>query len=334
MRIRKVFSNKKGTAEIVGTILFLVILFFFFSNVFLWHNQITKEMDQVVANKMNAAVRIETTISGGQPTNCSSETIDLFGYGIKGYYNSTWQKDKIYRIINESSSDGGNSDPFKLKVNYSFNTTIDTDQEKRIIAAVSLSIYANYTDLNYESCSIDIYDVNESAWVPTGLTITKGFKWSNITLSQPNRYLNDTGYVQIRIEDQDRSFDKVQGTLEIDYMEVRCEPIALKITNLGGLDITISRLWIMNNTKTATPEHDHMYIETELLKPSVSVPIGSQKIIMLGNSTEFSEESIAAEWEGGNVIIHYVPPAGQTVIFKIISEYGNTAACSYSFPPD
>ena len=61
----KLLKNKKATAEIVGTALFLVILFFFFTNVFLWHDRETREMDQVTADKMNSAVRIETIVGGG-----------------------------------------------------------------------------------------------------------------------------------------------------------------------------------------------------------------------------------------------------------------------------
>ena len=52
-------KNKKGASEIVGTALFLVILFFFFSNVFLWHDQVTRDMDQVLSDKMNSAVKVE-----------------------------------------------------------------------------------------------------------------------------------------------------------------------------------------------------------------------------------------------------------------------------------
>ncbi|MEM2129750.1 MAG: hypothetical protein QXZ70_04040 [Candidatus Bathyarchaeia archaeon] len=46
----------RGTAEIVGSVMFLLILLFFFTNVYLWHDQVTREMDDVVAEKMNSRV--------------------------------------------------------------------------------------------------------------------------------------------------------------------------------------------------------------------------------------------------------------------------------------
>ena len=57
--LRRFLKDKKGASEIVGTALFLIILFFFFSNVFLWHNQITSQMDQVVADRMNSGIRMD-----------------------------------------------------------------------------------------------------------------------------------------------------------------------------------------------------------------------------------------------------------------------------------
>ena len=57
--LRRFLKDKKGASEIVGTALFLIILFFFFSNVFLWHNQITSKMDQVVADRMNSGIRMD-----------------------------------------------------------------------------------------------------------------------------------------------------------------------------------------------------------------------------------------------------------------------------------
>ncbi|NIM45036.1 MAG: hypothetical protein GTO54_05295, partial [Nitrososphaeria archaeon] len=62
---KNVWKNRKGTAEIVGTVLFLVILLFFFGNVFLWNNQVTSEINQVVWRKTNSPMKIET--GGGDP---------------------------------------------------------------------------------------------------------------------------------------------------------------------------------------------------------------------------------------------------------------------------
>lgn len=62
--MRKFVKDRKGASEIVGTALFLVILFFFFSNVFLWHDQVVREMDQVEADRRNTALRISASSNG------------------------------------------------------------------------------------------------------------------------------------------------------------------------------------------------------------------------------------------------------------------------------
>ena len=52
-----------------------MILFFFFSNVFLFHNRVSREMDQVIADKMNSAVLLETTSGSGNLTQCIGHPI-------------------------------------------------------------------------------------------------------------------------------------------------------------------------------------------------------------------------------------------------------------------
>jgi hypothetical protein len=126
--------------------------------------------------------------------------------------------------------------------------------------------------------------------------------------------------------------DGTQGELQIDYMEVRGDPVALEVTNLGGLDATLSRLWITNSTETANPESDHVYADLEPLNEWVSA--GSHQIIVLSDRTEFSGESLAVAGDESKITVKYVPPAGQTVVFKVVTKHGNTAACSYSFPSD
>ncbi len=57
--LRKLVCCRRGTAEIVGSIMFLLIMMFFFTNVFLWHDRATREMDGVVSDKMNSPVSIQ-----------------------------------------------------------------------------------------------------------------------------------------------------------------------------------------------------------------------------------------------------------------------------------
>jgi hypothetical protein len=75
--LRRFRRDRRGASEIVGTALFLVILFFFFTNVFLWHDQVTREMDQVVVDRMNSGVRI-----GVNSTELSLEVTNVGGLDL------------------------------------------------------------------------------------------------------------------------------------------------------------------------------------------------------------------------------------------------------------
>lgn len=54
--LTKLILDRKGVAEIVGSIMFLLILLFFFTNVYLWHDTATRQMDDVMATKINSPV--------------------------------------------------------------------------------------------------------------------------------------------------------------------------------------------------------------------------------------------------------------------------------------
>jgi hypothetical protein len=56
--MKRLLNNKKGTAEVIGTVLFIVILLFFFTNVYLWHDAATKEMNQEYLNKINSPITV------------------------------------------------------------------------------------------------------------------------------------------------------------------------------------------------------------------------------------------------------------------------------------
>lgn len=66
--VRKPFSrivtNRKGTAEIVGGVLLILILIFFFTNVYLWNNKATSQMNTLNSQKMNSPVSIGATSDG------------------------------------------------------------------------------------------------------------------------------------------------------------------------------------------------------------------------------------------------------------------------------
>jgi hypothetical protein len=313
--LKKLLKNRVGTAEIVGTVLFLVILFFFFSNVFLWHNQVTREVDQVIADKTNSAVRIETTVLLGAPVNSSDWQPDLF--------------------LNEN---GSASTGFWLRRDYAFSTGIVSAEEKRLVADLRFSINASFDDDSDEPCFVYIWDWDQSAWMNTGLMVTNGYRFSNTTLGFPGSYIDGGGNVRIRILDASSQFgtgDPVQGVLNIRYMAVCADSFALEVTNLGGSDATLSRLWIVNATQTGA-QTDHVYGDLENVTDDTLVAGGSRRTIMFSTETRPVDEegSITVDTIGDNIVVYYVPPAGQTVIFRVLTTLGNTAACSYDFPPD
>ncbi len=62
--LRRFFQNREGVAEIVGGVLLIIILMFFFTNVYLWHDQATRQMNDVLSTKMNSPVRMENNSYG------------------------------------------------------------------------------------------------------------------------------------------------------------------------------------------------------------------------------------------------------------------------------
>ena len=57
--MKRLIKNRKGTAEVIGTLLFIVILLFFFTNVYLWHDAATKDANQLFLEKINSTFKIE-----------------------------------------------------------------------------------------------------------------------------------------------------------------------------------------------------------------------------------------------------------------------------------
>lgn len=318
--MKKLLRNRSGTAEIVGTVLFLVILFFFFSNVFLWHNQVTREMDQVVADKTNSPVRIETTTVTGTPV-AGDEQPDTIG-----------QRD--YQGLHEVLLNGR----FSLIVNYTFHTTMDTPENRTLVADLRLSVHASFTkESSTEPCFVQVLDCNQNAWVDTGLIVTNGYRWSNATLSAPRNYIDGEGNVIIRILDASTELGyndtQFSGILKMDYAEVCADLVALEVTNLGGSDTILSRIWIISATQTHDVQADHMFADLNGTAPNdILVAGGSARTIMLSNETQLTPEgSISVTDNAGTLTVNYALPAGQTVIFRVLTTLGNTAACSVDF---
>lgn len=66
--MKKFSHNRNGTAEVIGSIMFIVILLFFFTNVYLWHDAATKEMDDLHVDRMNARMELSYNIISGVKT--------------------------------------------------------------------------------------------------------------------------------------------------------------------------------------------------------------------------------------------------------------------------
>jgi hypothetical protein len=120
----------------------------------------------------------------------------------------------------------------------------------------------------------------------------------------------------------------------VDHTEVCADSVAFEVTNLGGSDTILSRILIVNATQTQDVQDDHMFADLNgTTSNDVLVAGGSTRMIMLSNETQLtSEGSISVTDNAGILTVNYAPPAGQTVIFRVLTTLGNTAACSYSFP--
>ena len=58
MTFKKFLTNRKGTAEVIGTIMFVMIILFLFTNVYLYHDNATKQMNDYSARKMQAGMNL------------------------------------------------------------------------------------------------------------------------------------------------------------------------------------------------------------------------------------------------------------------------------------
>lgn len=252
-------------------------------------------MNQELADKANSALRIETVALPGTPISPVSNWIQDMGQG--GYYNFTF--------------DTGNE-------------TLTED--------LRLSIYANFIGSSNDSVFVQILDSNDIP-VDTGLRILNGpLTWFNLTLSSPSSYIDGDGKVTVMIVDASSQSDSL--TLNIGYMAVYTDTVALEVTNIGGTDATLSRLWIVNTTQSANGQTDHVYADFNGIAPGDKLVVGgSARTIMLSDQTNPTEDGsiLVNDVPAGNLTLYYAPPANQTVTFRVLSTLGNTAACTYDF---
>jgi hypothetical protein len=80
--MKRLLSNKKGTAEVIGTVLFIVILLFFFTNVYLWHDAATKEMNTFYTEKINSPISVTYDNSQGKLIVVNNGGVDAVIWGV------------------------------------------------------------------------------------------------------------------------------------------------------------------------------------------------------------------------------------------------------------
>ena len=130
-----------------------------------------------------------------------------------------------------------------------------------------------------------------------------------------------------KISDQIK-WDKMNSPIRIDPIYQGTSEIFshFEVTNLGGVDASLSRLWILNSSNTGD-ENDHIFADLEPLEVWVSA--GKKRLITLSSLNIINPNgSLNATLSSSEIIINYKPPAGFPLSFKILTNTGNTAACS------
>jgi hypothetical protein len=109
--LSKLRSDRKGTAEVVGTVMFLLILFYVFTNFYLWYDSAAREMNDVFSEKMNSPVSIENVTGGLNVTNNGGFEVRLSRLWLINVTSGS-EKEHIYVDLENSTL----SDPLNVRV--------------------------------------------------------------------------------------------------------------------------------------------------------------------------------------------------------------------------
>lgn len=321
LKMKKNGKNRRGVATIIGSILAIVILIFFFSNVFLWYNGVSQQMNLVTADKLNAQVNLATTVLEGTPHNCTDDP--RFGwiedeqdeYGIldSGSFLDTNEVDGINQTLIEESDNGYTA----LNATYSF-AIVDVEEAHKS-RALTFSFYGKYID-DQEKCQVYIWNNESNIPEDTGITITSIGAWYNATLLNPQRYISSSGAVNITyistLNPKNQSvYPDWPGLLHIDAHHVALSPVGLTVRALGSRDIQLLRLWIIEDTV-----NQHLYFDfDDVFGKERWVPGGSALTIVFSDVNKTLDDTI---------ILDYSPTLG-AVRFRILTNLGNTAMTEY-----
>jgi hypothetical protein len=126
--LRRLLKNKKGVAEVIGSVMFIVILLFFFTNVYLWHDAATKEMNDLYEQKLNSPIVATVTIETGQynliVTNKGGVDATLSSYWVN--VKSAGGPDTLHTsfLLNNVVTAGGPSATIPIPNSYASGTVI------------------------------------------------------------------------------------------------------------------------------------------------------------------------------------------------------------------
>jgi hypothetical protein len=254
-----------------------------------------------------------------------------YGMVVSGSYTNTASQDGSCQVLGETGDNftdtdkhiDVNDDYICLNGTYSFTVNV---QNLRLLRAISVSVYGNASDAEGEGVDVYLYNVKSKVFEDTGLTILDNLAWYNVTLPNPERYISlPSGTVIVNYLSSNNGFywdETSYLTMWIDCQVVSVGPIALSVSDVGGKDLRLERLWI---TDVGTDFHNY----TDLTKDSNGHPMevwiaaGSSIDIIFGSTVSFDNKTLT---------INYLPVAGK-VSFKVLTNLGNMATTTFDFPP-
>jgi len=125
--LRCLLTSRRGTAEIIGSVMFLLIILFFFTNVFLWHDNATREMDGALSDKVNSLVSIRLDGANLVVTNNGGVDVALSRLWVNDR-NGHWYAD----------------------------FEVDNDEELWVAAGYTKTIWLNMTSRSFDGQSIEV----------------------------------------------------------------------------------------------------------------------------------------------------------------------------------
>jgi hypothetical protein len=112
--LKRLLRNKNGTAEVIGTVLFIIILLFFFTNVYLWHDAATRQMNDLYVQKINSPItvsvmsdnhyQLNVTNRGGVDAKLSILWVDVGSTGSPDRFHGSFNIVQQNIVVSAGSS--------------------------------------------------------------------------------------------------------------------------------------------------------------------------------------------------------------------------------------